>query len=164
MDKYYILIDEQKRYLDKVQDGFLLFDKSYNGETKIDLAKIKTVYEEDGDKVNQISIRQYLLVTDQLGQGNEWEVNKWIIYVIFCVASSLINGGFCLSGYLITLYTIPSLLIVLFCCIQLWKIGKKKIVFTMIIFQVVSFLLYPLMIFLSSNITFLHWIGETFYE
>jgi hypothetical protein len=138
MNKYYILDNDNKKYIDKIKDGFLTFeDTSYEN---IDLAIVKEVYREDeNNEVDKISIHQYLIMTEQLGQGNEWEVNKWIIYLIFPIICFIINFGFGFVGAWFTLYTIPTLLVTGFCSYQLFRINKKKMAVAMIVLILLSF-------------------------
>jgi hypothetical protein len=83
-------------------------------------------------------------MTNQLGEGNEWEVNKWMIYIFFSIICTLINCMFAFIGAIITYYTIPLLLASTFCCYQLVKINKKKIAIILFALSFLFIIIYPI--------------------
>lgn len=152
--KYYIIDNDEKLYLDKVQDGFIYFvDK----DDKIDLALVKKVFKiDDNGKEEEISITQYLMMTDQLGEGNEWEINKWMIYIFFSILSILINCMFSFVGATFTYYTLPLFLISGFCCYQLRKINKKKVALVLFILSFLFLIIYPISELILRNMYSIH--------
>lgn len=157
MHKYYILDDEEKRYIDKIKDGFILL---LNDDKQIDLATVNKVNcEYEDGHIEEISIRQYMLLTEQLGEGNEWEVNKWMVYVFLCFISFIINFGFCFAGIFITLYTIPLVLLAFFCCYQLKKINRIKTSVVCFVLQMIAFVGYPLGSYFFSHFQYTGVIG-----
>lgn len=154
--KYYIKDNEQKIFLDKVKDGFI-YTNNDNTKDKIDLATIKKVVKVDNDgKEEEISITQYLIMTDQLGEGNEWEINKWIIYIFFSIICTLINCMFAFIGAIFTYYTIPLFLISTFCCYQLNKIKKKKMAIILFVLSFLFLIIYPISEMILRNIYTIH--------
>lgn len=148
MDKFFITQNDEKKYIDKIDGGFILLQN----EEKVDLALIKKVsWEKENGDIDEVSITQYLLLTDQLKDGNEWEINKWMIYIFFGVVCFIVNFGFCLAGFVFTLYTIPIILVASFCALQLYRINRKKAAMVIIFLQIFAFIGYPIGIYFFNH-------------
>ena len=126
--KYFVVEDGIKYFLEKPVDGKVIgFDK--NKQKKefliVKLSKISTLDEKGGERI--ISPQQWLMETNSLETGNEWEVNSICIKLFLSFSGVLCQAGLLWLGFYFT-YWHPILFVVsLFAGIWGYKTSKSKL-------------------------------------